>query len=267
MLLSTAEKISAKEAWQAIKTQCLGAEKVKMAKAQTVKTEFESMNMKETEQLDDFCMRLNGLVTNIRALGEMVEESYVVKKLLRAVPSKFLQIASAIEQFGDLKQMTVEEIVGSLKDHEDHEERLGGQTEASGGQLLLTEEEWLKRENSEGKLLLTREDWLKKVNKGSSSEYRSKDSGHGGRNRNKVICFNYSVYGHYVAECRKPRKEKEQRTEVNMTQLSDDEPALLMSECIKEQGSMMLLNEKTASPNLGLACWILWFKYNLFSCS
>lgn len=76
-------------------------------------------------------MRLNGLVTNIRALGENIEEPYVVKKLLRAVPSKFLQIASTIEQFGNLKTMTVEETVGSLKAHE---ERLKGQVENSGGQ-------------------------------------------------------------------------------------------------------------------------------------
>lgn len=63
------------------------------------------------------------MVTNIRALGETIDESYVVKKLLRAVPTKFLQIASTIEQFGNLESMSVEEAVGSLKAHE---ERLGG---------------------------------------------------------------------------------------------------------------------------------------------
>lgn len=97
ILLSIAEKGTLKEAWNVIKTMSLGADKVKMAKAQTLKCEFEAMYMKESEQLDDFCLRLNGLVTNIRALREKVEEVYVVKKFLRAVPSKFLQIASAIE--------------------------------------------------------------------------------------------------------------------------------------------------------------------------
>lgn len=97
MLLSFAEKKKAKEAWEAIKTLCQGADKVKKAWVQTLKTEFESLAMKENEQIDDFCMKLSGLVTNIRALGEKVEESYVVKKLLRAVPSKFLQITSTIE--------------------------------------------------------------------------------------------------------------------------------------------------------------------------
>lgn len=62
-------------------------------------------------------------MTNIRALGEKIEEAYMVKKMLRVVPSNFLQIASAIEQFGKLEEMSIEEVMGSLKAHE---ERLRG---------------------------------------------------------------------------------------------------------------------------------------------
>lgn len=100
ILLSVAEKKSAKKVWEAIKVMCLGEERVKRASVQTLKTEFENLSMKETETIDDFCLRLNRLVTNIRTLGETVEENYVVKKLLRAVPGRFLQITSAIEQSG-----------------------------------------------------------------------------------------------------------------------------------------------------------------------
>lgn len=57
-----------------------------MTIVQTLKAEFESMYMKETIQLDDLFMKLKGVVINIRVLGEKMEESYVVKKLLPAVP-------------------------------------------------------------------------------------------------------------------------------------------------------------------------------------
>lgn len=60
-----------------------------------------------------------------------------------------------MEQFGELETMTIEEAIGSLKAHE---ERTKGQGENTGGQLLLTEEEWQNRENSDDKLLLTREE-------------------------------------------------------------------------------------------------------------
>lgn len=88
-------------------------DKVKAAKVQTLKSEFEALSLKDSELLDNFSMKLIGLVTNIRALREDMKEAYVVKKLLRAVPQKFLQIASTMEQFANLETMTVEEAIGS----------------------------------------------------------------------------------------------------------------------------------------------------------
>lgn len=80
ILLSMAEKRTTRGAWEAVRTMCLGAERVKKTRIQSLKAEFESLCMKETEALDDFCMKLNGLVINIRTLGEEIEEAYIVKK-------------------------------------------------------------------------------------------------------------------------------------------------------------------------------------------
>ncbi|XP_074363891.1 uncharacterized protein LOC141705649 [Apium graveolens] len=242
VLLSVAEKKTVKGAWEAIKTMSLGADRVKRAKVQTLRAEFEMMSMKDAETIDEFSMKLSALVTNIRALGETVEESYIVKKLLRAVPSRFVQITSAIGQFGQIEEMSVEEAVGSLKAHE---ERLGGQTEKPVGQLMLTEEEWEKREATEGRLLLSREEWLKRSNKS-----RGTSSYQGQHDKSKVRCFNCQLYGHYAAECRKPRKEKEKKQEANLAQIQDDEPALLLTEFEKVKNDTLLLNEKGLVPKL-----------------
>ena len=123
-MLSVADKGTTKDDWDAVKVMCQGADRVKKARVQTLKSEFESMSRKDSDSLDDFCLKISALVTNFRALGEEAAEAYVVKKILRVVPLKFIQIASTIEQFGDLEKMIVEEIVGSLKAHE---ERLRGQ--------------------------------------------------------------------------------------------------------------------------------------------
>ena len=82
--------------------RCLGADRVKKARIQTLKAEFEFLIMKDTELIDDLYIKLNGIVTNVRALGEPVENAYMMKKLLRVVPEKFLQITLTIEQFGNL---------------------------------------------------------------------------------------------------------------------------------------------------------------------
>ena len=63
-----------------------------------------------------------------------MDETYVVKKMLRTVSSKFIQIASTIEEFGDVNSKTIEEVIGTLKAHE---ERLRGHEQKSEEKVLL----------------------------------------------------------------------------------------------------------------------------------
>lgn len=115
IVLSLVEKQTAKETWDTLKTIYMGVYRVKTATVQTLKAEFGILTMKETETMDDFSAKITNIVSNIRALGDKVEEADMVKKLLRAVPSKFVQNASTIEQFADMETMTIEEVIGRLK--------------------------------------------------------------------------------------------------------------------------------------------------------
>ncbi|XP_074341783.1 uncharacterized protein LOC141679173 [Apium graveolens] len=214
MILSIAEKGTAKEVWTALKMMCQGADRAKKAKVQTLRTEFESLVMKDNEQIDEFYLKLNGLVMNIRALGESITESYVVKKMLRVVPTRFLQIISTLEQFGDLEKITLEEIGGSLRIHE---ERLGrsNKSESNDGQLMLIEEEWQKHEAVDSKLLLTHEEWQKRSSRRNSVGSFPNSRPRGGRDKSNL----------------RPRRNKEVKEEMNMARLEDDEPALLLAKC------------------------------------
>ncbi|XP_074347210.1 uncharacterized protein LOC141686045 [Apium graveolens] len=220
-----------------IKTLCQGADRAKKARIQTLKSEFEMLSMSDSENFEDFHIRMNSLVTNIRALGEIMEESYVVKDLLRVVSARFLQITSTLEQFGDMENMTVEEIVGSLKAHE---ERVKGKTEMRESQLMLTEEEWAKCEGEEKKLLLTREEWLRRNNSD-----RSKHKSHGKFDKSNIKCYKCNIYGHFTSECKKPRKNRGMHeVEANMDVLDDDEPALLLAKHDKEAPELLLSEDK-----------------------
>ncbi|KAL8102551.1 hypothetical protein AgCh_027166 [Apium graveolens] len=198
MILSIAEKGTAKEVWTALKMMCQGADRAKKAKVQTLRTEFESLVMKDNEQIDEFYLKLNGLVMNIRALGESITESYVVKKMLRVVPTRFLQIISTLEQFGDLEKITLEEIGGSLRIHE---ERLGrsNKSESNDGQLMLIEEEWQKHEAVDSKLLLTHEEWQKRSSRRNSVGSFPNSRPRGGRDKSNLRCYNCSTFGHFAA--------------------------------------------------------------------
>lgn len=83
-----------------------------------------------------------------------------------------------------------------------------------------------------------------------SGENRGRDGGRFVRDRRRVKCWNCFRYGHYVAECRKPRREqsKGQKTEVNLTQASDNEPALLFTECGEDERAVVKLNEEKIRP-------------------
>nr|GEV01277.1 hypothetical protein [Tanacetum cinerariifolium] len=74
VLLMLADKDTTKKAWETLRTMHMGAERVKEAKVQTLRSDFEVIRMKESESVDEFSMRLNTIVTGIRSLCDTIEE-------------------------------------------------------------------------------------------------------------------------------------------------------------------------------------------------
>jgi hypothetical protein len=108
-----------KQAWDAVKMMRLGADQVKEVNAQKLLQEFENIKFKDGESVEDFGMHISNLVENLRALSEVVEDIRVVKKFLRVVPTCFTQVVITIEMFYNLKELTVDELVGHLRATED----------------------------------------------------------------------------------------------------------------------------------------------------
>ena len=76
-------KKSAHEAWGAIKSMRMGAERVKEVNAQKLLAEFESISFKPGESIEDFAVRIGKLATDLKGLGEdSVTDTRVVKKFL-----------------------------------------------------------------------------------------------------------------------------------------------------------------------------------------
>ena len=60
----------------------VGVKRVKEAKVETLKSEFEATRMKDSESIDEFSMKLRTMVSGILSLRDVVEEISVVKKFL-----------------------------------------------------------------------------------------------------------------------------------------------------------------------------------------
>lgn len=108
-----------KQTYEALKMMNESTTHLHKFKIQSLKKDFEILYMGEDELVIDYVDKFSRIVTQKRNLGEKIFECDVVSKLLHLVSSKFDSITSSIEQFQDLDSLTLEEIVGSLKVHED----------------------------------------------------------------------------------------------------------------------------------------------------
>lgn len=71
------------------------------------------------ESVDDFAIRVTTVLSKMHMLGEKIEDSYVVDKVLRVMTPKYLPITTTLEQFGNLSTMSIEKVFGRLKAYEE----------------------------------------------------------------------------------------------------------------------------------------------------
>nr|GEZ43573.1 zinc finger, CCHC-type [Tanacetum cinerariifolium] len=104
------------------------------------------LQMKEDETIDAFTTKLTTLVNKAASLGHIMEDETLVRKLLNAVPDRYLQIVVSIEQYSNLSEMTFEEAIGRLKTYKERIKYKGKQVD-NQDRLLFTryEEEGRRR--------------------------------------------------------------------------------------------------------------------------
>ena len=113
----------------------MGAAHVIITRDQALRLEFETMLMGEEESVADFVGKLSKVVTQLRSLGEKIDDGVLAAKLLRAAPAEFDAITSSIKQFGDMDSMSLKEAIGSSKIYE---EKLRDREARREEQILLS---------------------------------------------------------------------------------------------------------------------------------
>ena len=108
---------TSKHAWENLKCVYEGGPKVKQSKHQKYKGQFESLKIKEEENIAEF-LRVYEIVNAIRGIGGEIKEKEVVDKVLRTLPMKYDSKVSSIEELDDLKLMTLDELHGVFTTYE-----------------------------------------------------------------------------------------------------------------------------------------------------
>jgi len=190
----------------------IGADRVKEANAQRLLKEFENIKFKNSKTVDEFAMRIGALAVDLRISGETIDDTRVVKKMLRVVPQRYSQIAISIVTLLDLKTLTIEELIGRLKMADD---RIGSETTTDKvGKLLMTEDEWVTRNRhrlmpeSSTTAFGDKKTWKPKGGGGGGRGERSEKKDQGPRSasdglpRRKGRCRNCGLYSHWKEDCR-----------------------------------------------------------------
>jgi hypothetical protein len=182
---------TAKEMWEKLISSYEGNEKVKDAKLQTHRLRFEQLRMNEDENISKFFLRVDEMVNAMRGLGETIDDSLLVQKILRSLPERFNPKVSAIEEMSELKTLSLDQLLGTLTAYE---------MRISTDQNSSREASFKAEKSTESELDEIEAKFVRRLKTGSG-KYNGKLP---------FKCFNCGKVGHFAAKC--PYKGKEQNS-------------------------------------------------------
>ena len=118
---------TSKEAWEILRKQFQGYDKVISVKLQSLWKEFDNMQMKESETVSEFFSKVSTITNQIISYGDTLEDKKIVMKVLRSLPAKFEHVVAAIEVSKDLATLTLDELMGALEAHQERIQRFANQ--------------------------------------------------------------------------------------------------------------------------------------------
>ena len=101
-------------AWNILQIVHEGTKAVKINKLQQLTTRFESIKMSDDEFFAKFYAKLNDIVNSAYNLGEIYDQTKIVRKILRSLTEDFRPKVTAIIESKDVNSILVDELVGSL---------------------------------------------------------------------------------------------------------------------------------------------------------
>nr|GEW63494.1 UBN2 domain-containing protein [Tanacetum cinerariifolium] len=109
---------TAKDGWNSLIITHQGNKPVKDNKIDLFAQKYEEFMISDDETIDCVFARFNTIIISLKTLDESFSSRNHVRKLLRALPTKWRPKVTAIEESKDLPTLPLDEITGNLKVYE-----------------------------------------------------------------------------------------------------------------------------------------------------
>ncbi|XP_061375389.1 uncharacterized protein LOC133317538 [Gastrolobium bilobum] len=123
---------SAQAIWDFLKDEYKGDERIRSMKGLNLVTQFERLQMKESETIKEYSDKLVNIANQARALGTNLSDNRLVQKVLVSLPERFEATIASLENTKDLSQIKLAELLSALQVQEQRRlMRLEGSTEGA----------------------------------------------------------------------------------------------------------------------------------------
>jgi phosphopantetheine adenylyltransferase len=219
---------SAKEAWDTLARNYGGDEKLKKVRLQSLRRQYELLQMTETETISQYFVRLTSLTNQMIRNGETISDLMKIENVLRTLTPKFDHIVVAKEESKNLEELKFEELQASLEAHElrmiERSNNNGKQGEDSSDQALQAQY------NKKGKF---KKGKGKKQNSKNSNEGNGKnqdssqqENNNGQKkkfNKKEIQCYNCQKWGHFASECKSKKVPRDKTDEAKFIHDKEEE--------------------------------------------
>lgn len=227
------DRRTSKIIWDSMKKKFGGNDRVKRSLLQKLRRDFELLEMKDSEKVEEYFTRVLAITNQMRSNGEEMPDLKVVEKILRTLSEKFMYVVVSIEESKEIENITLEKLQSSLVVHE---------------------QKFRKPEKEDDKLLIVSQGrGTGSRGRGFNGRGRGRGRGRGFTNRSTVECYKCHKLGHFQYEC--PKWEEE------ANYAEDSEDMLLMAYVEEEEdevtSDLILMAQSEARESTKKTAWFI----------